>query len=40
MNGAAGRGLLARGHAYAEGHDVCRPVKPDTIAKSLAIGTR
>ena len=24
--------------AYAAGHDVCRPVKPDTIAKSLAIG--
>ena len=24
--------------AYREGHDVCRPVKPDTIAKSLAIG--
>jgi threonine synthase len=24
--------------AFEEGHDVCRPVKPDTIAKSLAIG--
>ncbi len=24
--------------AFAEGHDFCRPVKPDTIAKSLAIG--
>ena len=24
--------------AYAAGHDVCRPVKPNTIAKSLAIG--
>src|SRR4029077_15674632 len=24
--------------AFADGHDVCRPVKPDTIAKSLAIG--
>ena len=24
--------------AWAEGADVCRPVKPDTIAKSLAIG--
>jgi threonine synthase len=24
--------------AFASGHDVCRPVKPDTIAKSLAIG--
>jgi threonine synthase len=24
--------------AFAGGHDVCRPVKPNTIAKSLAIG--
>ena len=24
--------------AFQAGHDVCRPVKPDTIAKSLAIG--
>jgi threonine synthase len=24
--------------AFADGRDVCRPVKPDTIAKSLAIG--
>jgi threonine synthase len=24
--------------AFAAGEDVCRPVKPDTIAKSLAIG--
>jgi threonine synthase len=24
--------------AFAAGHDFCRPVKPDTIAKSLAIG--
>jgi threonine synthase len=24
--------------AFAEGQDFCRPVKPDTIAKSLAIG--
>jgi threonine synthase len=24
--------------AFREGHDVVRPVKPDTIAKSLAIG--
>ena len=24
--------------AFADGHDFCRPVKPDTIAKSLAIG--
>ncbi len=34
---AAGCGPVAT--AYAEGHEVCRPVKPDTIAKSLAIGT-
>ena len=25
-------------NAWDDGHDVCRPVKPDTIAKSLAIG--
>jgi threonine synthase len=24
--------------AFAEGHEICRPVKPETIAKSLAIG--
>jgi threonine synthase len=24
--------------AFVSGHDVCRPVRPDTIAKSLAIG--
>jgi threonine synthase len=24
--------------AFSNGHDVCRPVRPDTIAKSLAIG--
>jgi threonine synthase len=24
--------------AFADGQDVCQPVKPDTIAKSLAIG--
>jgi threonine synthase len=34
---AAGCGPVAT--AFADGHDVCRPVKPDTIAKSLAIGT-
>ena len=34
---AAGCGPVAT--AFAAGHDVCRPVKPDTIAKSLAIGT-
>ena len=30
--------LLARVQAFQAGHDVIRPVKPDTIAKSLAIG--
>jgi threonine synthase len=34
---AAGCGPVA--DAFAAGQDVCRPVKPDTIAKSLAIGT-
>ena len=34
---AAGCGPVAT--AWAEGSDVPRPVKPDTIAKSLAIGT-
>ena len=34
---AAGCGPVAT--AFEAGHDACRPVKPDTIAKSLAIGT-
>ncbi len=34
----AGRGVLAGAQAFKAGHDVVRPVKPDTIAKSLAIG--
>jgi threonine synthase len=34
---AAGCGPVAQ--AFANGEDVCRPVKADTIAKSLAIGT-
>ena len=33
---AAGCGPVAT--AFADGQDVCRPVRPDTIAKSLAIG--
>ncbi len=33
---AAGCGPVAE--AFAAGQEVCRPVKPDTIAKSLAIG--
>jgi threonine synthase len=38
MNGAQALGCSPVATAFAEGHDVCRPVKPDTIAKSLAIG--
>jgi threonine synthase len=38
MNGAQADGCSPVASAFAEGHDVCRPVKPDTIAKSLAIG--
>jgi threonine synthase len=38
MNGAQAEGCSPVARAYAEGHDVCRPVKPQTIAKSLAIG--
>ena len=37
--GRPGRGLLAGGHRVRRGHhDYIRPVKPNTIAKSLAIG--
>jgi threonine synthase len=38
MNGAQAAGCAPVASAFAAGHDVCRPVKPDTIAKSLAIG--
>jgi threonine synthase len=38
MNGAQAQGCSPVASAFAEGHDVCRPVKPNTIAKSLAIG--
>lgn len=38
MNGAQAQGCSPVASAFAEGHEVCRPVKPDTIAKSLAIG--
>ena len=38
MNGAQAAGCSPVATAFAGGHDVCRPVKPDTIAKSLAIG--
>jgi threonine synthase len=38
MNGAQAKGCSPVAHAYESGWDVCKPVKPDTIAKSLAIG--
>ena len=38
MNGAQAEGCSPVATAWESGHDVCRPVKPDTIAKSLAIG--
>jgi threonine synthase len=38
MNGAQAEGCSPVAAAWAAGHEVCRPVKPDTIAKSLAIG--
>jgi threonine synthase len=38
MNGAQAAGCSPVAQAFAAGLDVCRPVKPDTIAKSLAIG--
>jgi threonine synthase len=38
MNGAQAEGCAPVATAFANGHDVCQPVRPDTIAKSLAIG--
>jgi threonine synthase len=38
FNGAQATGCSPVASAFAAGHDVCRPVRPDTIAKSLAIG--
>jgi threonine synthase len=38
FHGAQAEGCSPVAKAYAEGHDVCRPVRPSTIAKSLAIG--
>ncbi len=38
MNGAQAAGCSPVATAFEAGTDVCRPVKPDTIAKSLAIG--
>ncbi len=38
FNGAQAEGCSPVAQAYAAGRDWCQPVKPDTIAKSLAIG--
>jgi threonine synthase len=38
MSGAQAEGCSPVASAFAAGHEVCRPVKPNTIAKSLAIG--
>jgi len=38
MNGAQALGCSPVATAFAAGTDVCKPVKPNTIAKSLAIG--
>jgi threonine synthase len=38
FNGAQAEGCAPVANAYSAGQDFCKPVKPDTIAKSLAIG--
>src|SRR5579859_4540202 len=38
FNGAQAAGCSPVARAYRDGHDFCQPVKPETIAKSLAIG--
>jgi threonine synthase len=38
FNGAQAAGCSPVAQAYEAGHDFCKPVKPSTIAKSLAIG--
>jgi threonine synthase len=38
FNGAQAAGCSPVAQAFEAGHDACRPVRPDTIAKSLAIG--
>ena len=38
MNGAQAAGCSPVASAWEAGEEACRPVKPDTIAKSLAIG--
>jgi threonine synthase len=38
FHGGQAEGCSPVATAFEAGHDVCRPVRPDTIAKSLAIG--
>jgi len=38
FHGAQASGCNPVASAFAAGHDFCKPVRPDTIAKSLAIG--
>ena len=38
FNGAQAEGCAPVADAFEAGWDICKPVKPDTIAKSLAIG--
>ena len=38
FNGAQAEGCSPVASAFSSGQSICRPVKPDTIAKSLAIG--
>jgi len=38
FHGAQAEGCAPVASAFEAGHDICRPVKPNTIAKSLAIG--
>ncbi len=38
MNGAQAEGCSPVARAFDAGWEICKPVKPDTIAKSLAIG--
>jgi threonine synthase len=38
FNGAQADGCAPVAQAFEAGWDICKPVKPDTIAKSLAIG--
>jgi threonine synthase len=38
FNGAQAAGCAPVAEAFASGSDACKPVRPDTIAKSLAIG--